>query len=151
LEVNKINSRRLDGLKASGAKEAISVAAFRPGATASSVAAAAAKYALLAGREFTLRVLVGGRYILMEDVDGGKAGSAVVVSRISRNNASGGLQRTCCEVGIVESPRFLVKPRTFSRTDMSGKIQGSLTQLPTYFGVCSDRSPRDGSYFALPC
>jgi hypothetical protein len=47
LEVNMINSRRLDGLKARDSKEAISVAPLRPGATASNIAATVPKGALL--------------------------------------------------------------------------------------------------------
>jgi hypothetical protein len=62
LEIYKINSRILDVLKVCGAEEAICVATFRPGATASSIAAAAALDAILDGRESTLRVRVGVRY-----------------------------------------------------------------------------------------
>jgi hypothetical protein len=58
-----------------------------------------------------MRILAGGRYILMEDIAGGKAGSAVVVSLKSRNNASGGLQLTCCEAETVRVATFFGKAK----------------------------------------
>jgi hypothetical protein len=87
----------------------------------------------------------------MEDVADGKAGSAVVVSRISRNNTSGGLLLTCREGGIGRVATFFCasKDMLSNRHERNGpRLTGATS---AYCRVCSDQSPRDGTCFLLPC